>query len=79
MFYDFKCSSCGNEFEKEKSIRDDSNEKCTSCGAESLRIISGGIGILGASASPAKEGFSCPPGAAAACPSAHKCSSGCCH
>ncbi|MBL8027664.1 MAG: hypothetical protein JNL74_14680 [Fibrobacteres bacterium] len=77
MFYDFQCTSCKNVFEKEKSIKDDSNENCPKCGKESLRIISGGIGILGA-ASGRKE-FGCPPAAAAACPTAHQCGGGCCH
>jgi putative FmdB family regulatory protein len=80
MFYDFQCTVCKNEFEKEKSIKDDSNESCPKCGKESLRIISGGIGFLGASSSGRKEEVGgCSPSAAASCPSAHQCGMGCCH
>jgi len=74
MYYDFQCQSCRHVFEKEKSIRDDSNEKCPKCGNESLRVISGGIGILGKGIKPSD----CT-GTAASCPSAHKCGMGCMH
>ncbi|OGJ98287.1 MAG: hypothetical protein A2324_22140 [Candidatus Raymondbacteria bacterium RIFOXYB2_FULL_49_35] len=46
MFYDFKCSECGHVFEKEKSIRESSNERCVACGKEAVRVISGGAGFL---------------------------------
>jgi putative FmdB family regulatory protein len=76
MFYDFKCPSCGNLFEKEKSIRDSSNEKCPRCGRESLRVITGGAGILGGGLSKTPADCS---GNPVSCPSAHKCGMGCVH
>ncbi len=76
MFYDFQCKSCKHLFEKEKSIRDSSNEKCPSCGKEALRVITGGAGFLGKGLS--KTPSDCT-GNPTACPSAHKCGMGCMH
>ena len=74
MFYDFQCGSCGRVFEKEKSIRDSSNEKCPACGREAVRVITGGAGILGRGLS--KTPADCT-GNPSACPSAGKCGMGC--
>jgi len=76
MYYDFKCTACGQVFEKEKSMKDSSNEKCLSCGEEAIRVITGGAGVLAGGLS--KSPFACP-STGASCPSAHKCGMVCSH
>ena len=41
--YDYRCDSCGYEFEELRSFSDDDPEECPECGEDSVRrLISGG-------------------------------------
>ena len=43
MLYEYKCSSCEQEFLIEHSIKDEARTVCPECGEETLfRLISGG-------------------------------------
>lgn len=40
--YEYRCSSCGHQFEVLQKISDQSLRPCEKCGTESERLISGG-------------------------------------
>jgi putative FmdB family regulatory protein len=44
--YEYRCPSCGNEFEKFQKMSDEPVAECTSCGAAATRRISGGAGLV---------------------------------
>jgi putative FmdB family regulatory protein len=44
--YEYRCTQCGNEFEKFGKMSDPPVTECTKCGAESQRKISGGAGLV---------------------------------
>ena len=45
--YDYRCESCGDEFEKfSPRISDESTTECPNCGGTAERLISGGAGLL---------------------------------
>ena len=45
--YDYKCDSCGEEFEHFQHITEDPLKKCPRCGKNSAkRLIGGGAGLI---------------------------------
>ncbi|NIR43152.1 MAG: zinc ribbon domain-containing protein [Gemmatimonadetes bacterium] len=45
--YDYRCESCGHQFEKfSQRISDESTAECPKCGGTAERLISGGAGLL---------------------------------
>jgi putative FmdB family regulatory protein len=44
--YEYRCPSCGNEFEKFQRMSDEPVAECPSCGAGSQRRLSAGAGLL---------------------------------
>jgi putative FmdB family regulatory protein len=44
--YEYRCPECGNEFEKFGKMSDPPVMECTQCGAEAIRKISGGAGLV---------------------------------
>jgi len=44
--YQYRCKSCGHEFEQYQSIIDDPISVCPKCGKPPHRIITGGAGFL---------------------------------
>lgn len=44
--YQYRCQSCGHEFEQFQSIIDDPISICPKCGKTPRRIITGGAGFL---------------------------------
>jgi putative FmdB family regulatory protein len=44
--YEYRCPECGNEFEKFGKMSDPPVMECTRCGAEAIRKISGGAGLV---------------------------------
>jgi len=44
--YQYRCKSCGYEFEEFQSITEDPLETCPKCGGFVHRLISGGAGLL---------------------------------
>ncbi len=44
--YEYRCPSCGNEFEKFQRMSDEPVAECPSCGVNSERKLSGGAGLL---------------------------------
>ncbi|WP_349246926.1 FmdB family zinc ribbon protein [Anaerobaca lacustris] len=44
--YEYKCSVCGNTFERFHSMTADPVKTCPDCGGEVRRLISGGVGIV---------------------------------
>ena len=44
--YQYRCPSCGHEFEQFQSITDNPVESCPKCGSTPQRLISGGAGLL---------------------------------
>jgi len=44
--YQYKCNSCGHEFEEFQSITEAPLDKCPKCGKKPRRIITGGAGFL---------------------------------
>lgn len=44
--YEYRCPSCGNEFEKFQRMSDEPVAECPNCGAQSERRLSGGAGLL---------------------------------
>jgi putative FmdB family regulatory protein len=50
--YDYKCSVCGNTFERFHSMTADPVKACPDCGGEVRRLISSGAGILSKRSNP---------------------------
>lgn len=44
--YEYRCPSCGNEFEKFQRMSDEPGAECPGCGAAAERRLSGGAGLL---------------------------------
>ena len=44
--YEYRCPSCGSDFEKFQRMSDDPVAECPSCGAAAQRRLSGGAGLL---------------------------------
>jgi putative FmdB family regulatory protein len=44
--YEYRCPSCGSEFEKFQRMSDEPVAECPSCGAASERRLTGGAGLL---------------------------------
>lgn len=44
--YEYRCPSCGNEFEKFQRMSDEPVAECPKCGTPSERRLSGGAGLL---------------------------------
>lgn len=45
--YDYRCKSCGHEFEKFQNIAEEPVRKCPVCGKNSvIRLVGGGAGLL---------------------------------
>jgi len=44
--YEYRCLSCGNEFEKFKKMSEQAHADCPECGAQAERLISGGAGLV---------------------------------
>lgn len=44
--YEYRCPSCGNEFEKFQRMSDEAVAACTACGESAERRISAGAGLL---------------------------------
>ncbi len=44
--YDYRCTKCGHRFERFHSITDDSPKRCPKCRSKSVRVPSGGAGLL---------------------------------
>ncbi|MEW5926908.1 MAG: zinc ribbon domain-containing protein [Gemmatimonadota bacterium] len=44
--YEYRCPSCGNEFEKFQRMSDEPVAECPGCGANSERRLSAGAGLL---------------------------------
>lgn len=50
--YEYKCSACGNTFERFHSMTADPVKTCPQCGGKVQRLISGGAGIVLKGSSP---------------------------
>ena len=44
--YEYRCKSCGNDFEKVQGINEPIGADCPACGAAAERRLSGGAGVL---------------------------------
>jgi putative FmdB family regulatory protein len=44
--YQYRCSSCGHEFEEFQTMSEDPIELCPACGKKTQRLISGGTGFI---------------------------------
>jgi putative FmdB family regulatory protein len=46
--YEYKCSKCGNHFDRFQSIKEKALSKgaCPVCGGDVVRMISGGAGLI---------------------------------
>ena len=44
--YDYRCVSCGHQFEAFQSMRDEQLKVCPECGGRIERLISGGTGLI---------------------------------
>jgi putative FmdB family regulatory protein len=44
--YEYRCTSCGHEFEKFQRMSDEPRAECPECSAEAQRRLSGGAGFL---------------------------------
>jgi putative FmdB family regulatory protein len=44
--YQYRCPSCGHEFEEFQTMSEDPIEICPSCGKATQRLISGGAGLI---------------------------------
>jgi putative FmdB family regulatory protein len=44
--YEYRCPSCGTDFEKFQKMSDPPVAECPSCGANAERRLSGGAGLL---------------------------------
>jgi putative FmdB family regulatory protein len=44
--YQYRCTSCGHDFEKFHKITVSTRPKCPRCGKKSERVISGGAGLV---------------------------------
>lgn len=44
--YEYKCTGCGLNFEKQQSMKDEPVKVCPECGAQVQRQVSGGSGFI---------------------------------
>jgi putative FmdB family regulatory protein len=44
--YEYRCTECGNEFEKFQRMSEEPGAECPECGSRSERRLSGGAGLL---------------------------------
>ena len=44
--YEYRCPSCGHEYEQIQKITDQARAKCPECGKAGERLISGGAGLV---------------------------------
>ena len=44
--YQYRCKTCGHEFEEFQAISDDPITVCPKCTGETHRVISGGVGLI---------------------------------
>ncbi len=44
--YQYRCPTCGHEFEEFQSMSEDPIEFCPKCGKKTQRLISGGAGLI---------------------------------
>ncbi len=44
--YQYRCPSCGQEFEKFEKMSAKTRSKCPKCGTRAERLISGGVGLV---------------------------------
>lgn len=44
--YEYECSRCGLQFERQQSMKDAPIQKCPECGEEVQRLVSGGSGFI---------------------------------
>jgi putative FmdB family regulatory protein len=44
--YEYRCESCGYQFEQFQSMRDEPLKKCPECGKKVTRIIGTGMGVI---------------------------------
>lgn len=44
--YQYRCPSCGHEFEEFQTMSEDPIELCPKCGKKTQRLISGGAGLI---------------------------------
>jgi len=44
--YEYKCSHCGLQFEKQQTMTDAPIKECPACGEEVRKLISGGTGFI---------------------------------
>ena len=44
--YEYRCTSCSNQFEKFQRMSDDPVAECPACGSRAERRLSGGAGLL---------------------------------
>jgi putative FmdB family regulatory protein len=44
--YEYQCSRCGMQFERQQSIKDAPIKECPECGEEVQRLVSGGNGFI---------------------------------
>lgn len=44
--YEYRCPSCGHEFEKVQKITSKTRHKCPKCGKRAERMISSGVGLV---------------------------------
>lgn len=44
--YEYRCPSCGHEFERFKKMSEQAHAPCPECGDQADQLISGGAGLL---------------------------------
>lgn len=44
--YDYRCNSCGHQFEAFQSMAEDALTQCPSCGTDSLKRLISGAGVI---------------------------------
>jgi putative FmdB family regulatory protein len=61
--YEYECRACGRRFEEQQGMNEPPLEKCSKCGGDVHRLISGGSGFImkGGQGGPGHSGGACWP------------------
>jgi len=79
--YEYRCDSCGHQFERQQAMNDPALSECPSCGGVVRRVVTGGAGFIMKSPSsnqPSVKGCSMETTGMTCCGRDHRCGKSAC-